>query len=210
MNTLRLQAPRFPVVAGCVAVAAVLAGLSAAHAAPARSGKEVVEAVCISCHETGKDGAPRIGNSADWAPRAKDGMDRLPRSAMDGLRKMPSHGGQPVLSDLEMSRAISYMVSGGHAPDPNKTFGTVSHGSGEQIVASACGNCHREGLNGAPKIGDIDAWLPRLQKGLDILVSSATQGHNKMPSRGGFSALSDVDVRNAVSYMVSKANAPKK
>lgn len=208
MSIVRSQPHRVFLIAG-LAVVGMVAGVAAANAAEARSGKDVVEAVCIHCHGTGKDGAPRIGNSADWAPRAKNGLGRLPKSAMDGLRKMPSHGGQPVLSDLEMSRAIAYMVSGGRTPDPNKTLSTVSHGSGEQIVTAACSNCHREGKNGAPKIGDKAAWLPRLEKGLDTLVSSATHGHNKMPSRGGFANLSDVDIRAAVSYMASQATAPK-
>lgn len=174
-----------------------------------RSGKEVVESVCIACHGPGKDGAPRIGNSVDWAPRAKDGLPRLLQSSMDGVKKMPAHGGQANLSDLEMTRAISYMVSGGKAPDPDKTYGTVSHGSGEQIVAQACGNCHREGSNGAPKIGDAGAWRPRLQKGVDALVLSAAQGHNKMPARGGFANLSDADIRAAVSHMAVKTSSVK-
>jgi len=174
-----------------------------------RSGKAVVDAVCAACHGPGKDGAPRIGNSADWAPRAKDGLPRLLQSSMDGYRKMPAHGGQAGLSDLEMTRAINYMVSGGKAPDPDKTFGTVTHGSGEQIVGMACGNCHRDGANGAPKIGDATAWRPRLQKGVDALVLSATAGHNKMPARGGLANLSDADIRAAVSYMASKASSVK-
>jgi cytochrome c5 len=83
-----------------------------------RSGKAVVEEVCIKCHGPGTDGAPRIGNRADWTPRAKDGLPRLLRSSMDGYRKMPAHGGQPGLTDLEMTRAIAYMVSGGKTPEP--------------------------------------------------------------------------------------------
>lgn len=203
MSSMYLGKPAAATAAGFFVLSLVAGG---AWAAPLkdRAGKEVVEAVCIACHGPGKDGAPRVGNSVDWAPRAKDGLPRLLQSSMDGIRKMPAHGGQPSLSDLEMTRAISYMVSGGKAPDPNRAFTAVSHGSGEQIVSMACGNCHRDGVNGAPKVGDANAWRPRLQKGVDALVLSATQGHNKMPARGGFSNLSDVDIRAAVSHMASK------
>ena len=205
MTTIR---SRFPIAFTFVLSFGLFAAGSAAEAAD-RSGKEIVESICIHCHGEGKDGAPRIGNTADWAPRAKDGLTRLLQSSMEGLRKMPSHGGQAATTDLEMTRAITYMVSGGKTPDPIKTFGNVAHGSGEQIVNAECGTCHREGANGSPKIGDINAWLPRLKKGINELVVSAIQGHNKMPSRGGFANLSDIDIRAAVSFMVSKASAQK-
>lgn len=210
MAIARARSPVFVTIANLVVMCGAFVGDSAAQAAvAARSGKEIAESVCISCHGTGKDGAPRVGNTAEWAPRAKDGLKRLLQSSMDGLRKMPSHGGAPALTDLEMTRAITYMVSGGKSPDPAKTFGNVAHGTGAQIVDAACGNCHREGVSGAPKVGDMDAWRPRLQKGLDELVVSAANGHNKMPARGGFANLSDVDIRAAVSYMVSRAPKQK-
>ncbi len=175
-----------------------------------RSGKEVVETVCIACHGTGKDGAPRIGNTAEWAPRAAKGLDKLSQNAITGVRKMPAHGGQAKLSDLEMSRATAYMLSGGKTPDTAKPYATTSQGSGEQIVDKACGGCHKEGKGGAPKIGDLDAWTPRLQKGVEGLVASATKGHTSMPARGGFADMSDTDIRAAVSFMVSKVSTPKK
>lgn len=174
------------------------------------SGKEVVEKTCIECHRTGKDGAPRVGNPADWSSRAKFGLPRLLESSMDGLRKMPSHGGEAGYSDLEMTRAIAYMLSGGKTPDPQKPFAAVSHGSGEQIFTGACSKCHREGKEGAPKVGDWAAWEPRVEKGIDALASSATHGHNRMPARGGFASLSDVDIRAAIFYMVIRsANASR-
>lgn len=197
-------------LAVCVVVMAGMVSMALAADAPSRSGKEIVSTICIACHGEGKDGAPRIGNTADWSPRAKYGLNQLTRSAMDGVRKMPAHGGEATLSDLEVERAIAYMVSGGRTPDKEKTSGKVTHGTGEQIVATACGNCHREGSNGAPRIGDANAWLPRMAKGINELVSSAIHGHNKMPSRGGFSNLSDADIRAAVSFMASKVSAPAK
>lgn len=207
MSIVRFQ-PRSISLAAClIAMLGMVSEVSAASATN-RTGKQIVESICIACHGEGKDGAPRIGNTNDWAPRAKYGLNQLSKNAMEGVRKMPAHGGESTLSDLEVERAIAYMVSGGKAADAAKTSGKVSHGTGEQIVASACGNCHREGSNGAPKIGDAPAWRPRLAKGINELVSSAVNGHNKMPSRGGFANLSDADLRAAVSYMASKSSAP--
>ncbi len=192
-----------------IALSALLLAPSILLAAD-RSGKEVVESVCIACHGTGKDGAPRIGNATDWAPRAAKGLDKLSQNAITGVRKMPAHGGQAKLTDLEMSRATAYMISGGVTPDTAKPYATTTKGSGEHIVDIACGGCHKEGKGGAPKIGDLEAWRPRLQKGMDGLVTSATSGHNGMPARGGFADMSDSDIRAAVSFMVSKISGPTK
>ncbi len=207
MNIVRFQ-PRSISLAACLIAMVGMVNLASAADATNRTGKEIVTTICIACHGEGKDGAPRIGNTKDWAPRAKYGLNQLSKNAMEGVRKMPAHGGEASLSDLEVERAIAYMVSGGKASDKDKTSGKVTHGTGEQIVASACGNCHREGSNGAPRIGDAEAWRPRLAKGINELVSSAVHGHNKMPSRGGFVNLSDADLRAAVSYMASKSSAP--
>jgi cytochrome c5 len=173
-------------------------------AAADRSGKEVVDTVCAACHATGKDGAPRIGDQAAWAQRASKGLDRLTQNAITGVRNMPAHGGQAALSDLEMTRAVAYMVSGGNATDTNKAFKPAKSRTGEQVVKERCQECHLSGKQGAPKLGDMNDWKPRLKNGVDPLVKSAIAGHNSMPARGGQANLSDAEMKAAVEYMVSK------
>lgn len=190
-------------------LAACLLLASGSAAAADRSGKQVVESVCIECHGPGKDGAPRIGNAYEWASHAKQGLDKLTQNAINGVRKMPAHGGQPNLSDLEMSRAIAHMVSNGNVKDPDRPYATQKRWSGEQIVGEVCSNCHLEGKEGAPKLGEAGAWIPRLKLGLDHVVSSAVKGHNKMPARGGMANLSDLEIKAAVSYMASIINLPR-
>ena len=167
-----------------------------------RTGKEVVDTTCVACHATGKDGAPKIGDQAAWAQRAAKGLDKLTANAITGVRNMPAHGGQAALSDLEMSRAVGYMVSGGKAADTNKAYSSPNTRSGEQVVKERCQDCHADGKNGAPKLGDMAAWKPRLTKGVDPLVKSATGGHKGMPARGGMADLSDTEMKAAVEYMV--------
>jgi cytochrome c5 len=186
---------------------AALALSSAPVLAADRSGKEVVETVCIACHETGKDGAPKIGDQAAWAQRAAKGMDKLTQNAITGVKNMPAHGGQAALSDLEMTRAVGYMVSGGKAADAKKVYKAPNSRSGEQVVQARCQECHATGKEGAPKLGDMNDWKPRLQKGVDPLVKSAIGGHNGMPARGGLANLSDAEIKAAVEYMVSKTGA---
>lgn len=182
----------------------VMALLTTPSAAADRSGKEVVDTVCAACHTTGKDGAPRIGDQAAWAQRASKGLDRLTQNAITGVRNMPAHGGQAALSDLEMTRAVAYMVSGGNAADTNKAFKPAKSRTGEQVVKERCQECHLTGKQGAPKLGDMNDWKPRLKNGVDPLVKAAIAGHNSMPARGGQANLSDAEMKAAVEYMVSK------
>src|SRR6185369_5965748 len=105
-----------------IALAAVLSTLSQSAAAQRtdRQGKEVVDAVCGACHATGKDGAPRIGDAKAWEKRASQGLTSLTNNAIRGIRKMPAHGGNKGVSDVEIERAIVYMVnqSGGNWVEP--------------------------------------------------------------------------------------------
>lgn len=193
----------------CVALLAAAGSIGISQAVE-RSGKEVVDAVCAGCHATGKDGAPKIGDQAEWSKRASHGLSNLTKNAITGVRKMPAHGGQAQLSDVEMSRAVAYMVSSGHATDTAKPYASPQNQTGEEIVKHRCQDCHGTGKNGAPKIGDADAWKPRLKNGIDPLVKSAIGGHNAMPARGGMANLSDAEMRSAVIHMVNQIATPAK
>jgi cytochrome c5 len=187
-----------------IALATLALATGVSVQAAERSGKEVVDTVCSACHATGKDGAPRLDDRAAWSQRAAKGLDKLTANAITGVRSMPAHGGQANLSDLEMSRGVAYMVSGGKAADPAKAYSSPKSRTGEQVVQERCQECHATGKNGSPKIGDVDAWKPRLQNGVQPLVKSAINGHNSMPARGGMSDLSDAEMKAAVEYMVGK------
>ncbi len=192
------------------AVAMTLGALQASAQGKERSGKDVVEATCKSCHATRANGAPKIGDKAAWAKRASQGLSSLTEHALKGIRQMPSHGGNPNLTDLEIGRAVTYMVnqSGGNWVEPRSKTATPSGRSGEQVVKAQCTKCHQEGLNGAPRIGDREAWTPRFSKGLDALVRSASGGHGGMPARGGKADLTDAELRNAITYMFNKGTVP--
>ena len=168
-----------------------------------RSGKEVVDAVCATCHVPGKDKAPKIGDAKAWSARASQGLSALTDHAIKGIRNMPAHGGNAGVSDIEIERAVIHMVnrSGGHWIEPIGGATPAVLRTSESIVQNQCANCHRDGLNGAPKIGDRPAWTPRLKNGLDKLVASAIHGHGAMPARGGLPDLSDQEIRGAIVYM---------
>jgi cytochrome c5 len=175
-----------------------------------RSGKSVVEAVCASCHATGAKGAPKIGDDKAWASLASRGLTGLTESALKGIRNMPPHGGSPGLTDIEIERAITYMVnqSGGKWSEPISDVTAAAERRGEQIVRTQCAKCHQAGVSGAPRIGDRAAWIPRLKRGLDFVVRSAIHGHGPMPPRGGLADLTDSEIRAAVVYMFNPVTAP--
>lgn len=170
------------------------------------SGKDVVSTTCSKCHATGLNGAPKIGDEKAWANRAAQGLESLTQHALLGIRKMPPHGSNFALSDIEIQRAITYMVnqSGGHWTEPISKATLPAERTGEQIVNAQCHKCHETGVGGAPKIGDRDAWAPRLSHGLDALTRSAINGHGGMPARGGMVNLTDSELRRAIIYMFSK------
>jgi len=175
-----------------------------------RTGKEVVEASCVACHGSGANGAPRIGDKKAWEKRAAQGLTGLTANALNGIRQMPPHGGNPSLSDTEIERAITYMVnqSGGHWTEPTSRTAKTAERTGEQVVQARCIKCHQTGEGGAPKIGDRAAWIPRVKQGLDVVIRSAIKGHGGMPARGGQSDLTDSEMRSAVIYMFNKGTAP--
>ena len=205
-----LSAVSNQLAAGAIICLAALIPPQASSAQPRdRTGKEVVAAVCGTCHQTGAKGAPRIGDRKAWSKLASRGLASLTESALKGVRKMPSHGGAPGLSDIEIERAITYMVnqSGGNWAEPISVVTPAVERRGEQIVQAQCAKCHQTGVGGAPRIGDRQAWTPRLKHGVDFLVRSAINGHGPMPARGGLADLTDSELRGAIVYMFNPGAA---
>lgn len=176
-----------------------------------RNGKEVVDAVCAKCHATGANGAPKIGDKKAWSTRAERGLSSLTDNALKGIRKMPAHGSDLTLDDIEIKRAVTYMVnqSGGKWIEPVDRKSPQTERGGEAVVQSQCSKCHQDGKGGAPRIGDKEAWIPRLKDGLDNAVRSAINGHGGMPARGGQANLTDAEIRRAVIYMYQGPTAKK-
>jgi cytochrome c5 len=93
------------------------------------------------------------------------------------------------------------------AAEPVAAAGEAAAGpkSGEQVYQTNCLACHGTGAAGAPKLGDAAAWAPRIAKGMDALMASATNGLNAMPPKGLCMACSEDELKGAVEYMVSNS-----
>lgn len=78
--------------------------------------------------------------------------------------------------------------------------------SGEDLYKAACSACHDSGAAGAPKLGDKVAWAPRIKRGLNGLVKSATNGKDAMPPKGGSDA-NEKELTRAVIFMANQSGA---
>lgn len=85
-----------------------------------QSGEAIYTSTCQACHGTGAAGAPKVGDNAAWGARLAQGEAAVIKHALEGLKAMPAKGGNPDLDDVEVTRAVAYMVnkSGGKMKEP--------------------------------------------------------------------------------------------
>jgi cytochrome c5 len=106
------------------------------------------------------------------------------------------------LGDAELAAAAAAAVA---APQP-----VAAAMTGPQVYNAACIVCHAPpGNAGAPALGDVAAWTPRIAQGLDTLHQHAIAGFQGekgfMPPKGGRVDLSDAEISAAVDYIVEQA-----
>ena len=65
---------------------------SAETLADMHPGQSTYTEACISCHNPGIGGAPRLGDADAWQPRAAKGRQALVNSTINGLNGMPAKG----------------------------------------------------------------------------------------------------------------------
>lgn len=76
-----------------------------------RTGEEIYNTTCKTCHAAGTLNAPKFGDAGDWAPRIAKGYDGLVHSAINGFNAMPAKGGAADLTEDEVRRAVAYMAN---------------------------------------------------------------------------------------------------
>ena len=78
--------------------------------------------------------------------------------------------------------------------------GQVAAADGKAVYDKSCKGCHTA-MN--PKMGDKEAWAPRIKQGADALTASVMKGKPPMPPKGG--AANEADVKAAVEYIISQS-----
>lgn len=76
----------------------------------------------------------------------------------------------------------------------------------EKLYNTYCVACHAQGVAGAPRLGDTQAWQQRLDaRGRDGLVQNSINGYKAMPAKGTCSDCSDEELAATVDWMLSQA-----
>ena len=78
---------------------------------------------------------------------------------------------------------------------------------GQQRWARTCAMCHVRGEGGAPRVGDRDAWAPRLAQGEDVLLAHTIDGFNNMPPLGYCMDCEREDLRAYIAFMSAGAGS---
>lgn len=79
---------------------------------PPRTGEQVYEYRCKSCHARNTQGAPMPGDEYEWRRRAAKGMSVLMEHTINGYQRtlMPARGGCLDCNEEELRNALVYML----------------------------------------------------------------------------------------------------
>jgi cytochrome c5 len=76
-----------------------------------KSGEQIYQAICQSCHSIGLVGAPKFADNQAWASRLIKGTETLYSNAINGINAMPAKGGSVSTPDDDIKKAVDYMLS---------------------------------------------------------------------------------------------------
>ncbi|MFO8154273.1 c-type cytochrome [Thioalkalivibrio sp.] len=201
---------------GRVEVAAVDPDAAAGEPQPPA---EVYQSVCAACHGTGAAGAPVLDDTDEWTQRLDEkGLDTLVSHAINGFQGMPARGGNPNLTDEEVTGTVEYMLAeaglemddaetvaaadeAAADAEPATVAGDVDAGRDRYATCISCHGAEGEGSGIFPKISGRSAdyiadRLTTYRSGEEVGPNSALM----MPQATG---LSDEAIADLAAYIAS-------
>jgi len=192
----------------------------AAPAAP-RPAQEVYDSVCSACHSTGAAGAPKVSDGGEWEKRLNEkGLETLVLHSINGFQAMPARGGNPSLTDEEMSATVVYMlaeaglavegavpataVEAVAAPEASPAAAAGGDPAAGEARYAACASCHGPagaGMGIFPKIAGQSAEY--IAGRLKQYRSNEMVGPNSMLMIPQAMGLSDADIENLAAYIAT-------
>ena len=103
-----------------------------------------------------------------------------------------------AIDPVEETVAVAATDTSNNAAEPE----LLTVNAGEELYNKQCMACHSNGLLNAPKIGDKEAWAPRIAKGTETLYMHSAQGFNKMPAQA-VNGVTEAQVKASVDYMLA-------
>lgn len=110
-----------------------------------------------------------------------------------------------------LSLAAAALVASVSLADDSKPLQLAQSGDGFDAAAkymASCFACHSTGAAGAPKVeaGAYDAqWAPRLEKGMEAVMSNVINGQGAMPAKGLCFDCTDENLQAIVNYMIESS-----
>lgn len=69
---------------------------------------------------------------------------------------------------------------------------------------SSCTLCHVSGEAGAPRVGNLEEWGPRIAQGSEVLLQHTIEGFNNMPPLGYCMSCEREDFQAMIIFMAGK------
>ena len=107
----------------------------------------------------------------------------VPVFAIIGLVYYVTSDNKPAAGAVNLEKALAariQKIGTIEIRDANRQLKT-----GEEVFKAQCTACHTTGAAGAPKLGDVAAWAPRIATGYETLMNSAVKGKGAMGPRVG-------------------------
>ncbi len=126
----------------------------------------------------------------------------VPIFAIIGLVYYVTSENKPAAGAVNMEKAVAariQKIGTVEVRDANRQLK-----SGEEVFKAQCTACHTAGVAGAPKLGDVAAWQPRIKTGYEALLNSAVKGKGAMSPQGG-GDFETLEIGRAVVYMANAA-----
>ena len=106
-------------------------------------------------------------------------------------------------------RALAMLVLGAGlltgCGDGGSSGATAEASGPEATYRRYCYSCHAVGAAGAPRVGDEDAWRPRIAQGWDTLLEHTIGGVRTMPPRGLCRQCSDEELAAVLDWMLDES-----
>jgi cytochrome c5 len=124
----------------------------------------------------------------------------VPVFAIIGLVYFVTSDKKPAAGAVNMEKAIAERIQKIGAVEIRDANRQLK--SGEEVFKAQCSACHMSGAAGAPKVGDVAAWAPRVKTGYEALLTSAVKGKGAMGAQGG-GDIETLEIGRAVVYMAN-------
>ncbi len=117
------------------------------------------------------------------------------------------------ITNISCAIALSGLVLGLSACGPSPTPDDLASATQTQapeaddrvmrMWSQSCALCHVDGKGGAPHVGNVDEWLPRLAQGEEVLLTHTLEGLNNMPPLGYCMACERDDFLAMINFMTA-------